>query len=175
MAMGPAELLARYRVGVERLDSRAFELSSEDLDRAWGQSAGVGKWPIRVLLGHLADAEVTFVHRMRRVVAEPGSEMGVWDDQAFIDAGLYGVVAMDEGGSAVSPPIGAAVAVLHTLRQWTGLWLADLPESRWRYAGMHPEHGPMTLKDLLAYATWHVEHHGYFCNMKVARLAELGG
>lgn len=175
LVMTPAELLERYRVGVERLDSRVFDLSSEDLDRAWGAAAGVGKWPIRVLLGHLADAEVSFVHRMRRVVAEPGSEMGVWDDQAFIDAGLYGVVSMEEGGAPTSPPIGAAVAVLHTLRQWTALWLAELSEDRWRYAGLHPERGPMTLRDLLAYATWHLEHHGYFCNMKVARLVELSG
>ena len=170
LAMDRSELIGRFVVGIDRLDGRVFELPSDDLDRAWPRDAGVGKWPIRVLLGHLADAEVSFVHRMRRVVAEPGCELGAWDDEAFIDAGHYGVIATSEGGEATRPPIGAAVAVIHTLRGWMGPWLADLPAEAWTKSGMHPERGPMSLKDILAYDTWHLERHAWFCNLKVAKL-----
>ena len=169
-AMATTELIDRFDIGVDRLDSRVFELGGEDLDRAWPIDAGVGKWPIRVLLGHLADAEVSFVHRMRRVVAEPGCEIGVWDDQAFIDAGHYGVVAMTEGEPPASPAIGADVAVIHTLRKWAVPWLRSLPERSWSQQGLHAVRGPMSLHDLLAYDTWHLERHAWFCNRKVEQL-----
>lgn len=169
-AMPVGELIDRFDIGVDRLDARVFELTPEDLDRAWPLDAGVGKWPIRVLLGHLADAEVSFVHRMRRVVAEPGCELGVWDDNAFIDAGLYGVLSMTEGQAPASPAIGADVAVIHTLRKWVGPWLRTLPLPAWSRLGLHPEHGPLSLRHVLAYDTWHLERHAWFCNLKVDRL-----
>ena len=173
-AMAAEVLIDRFEIGVDRLDLRVFEVPSEELDRAWLSDAGVGRWPIRVLLGHLADAEISLTHRMRRVVAEPGCELGVWDDQAFIDAGHYGVVAMAEGGSPSSPAIGGDVAVIHTLRRWTGPWLRTIPEAAWSRGGLHPERGPMSLQDLLAYTTWHLERHAWFCNLKVARLLAGG-
>ncbi|MEO1585472.1 MAG: DinB family protein [Planctomycetota bacterium] len=170
--LGVPALISRFAIGVDRLDARVFELPSEELDRAWPIEAGVGKWPIRVLLGHLADAELAYVHRMRRVVAEPGCEIALWDEHAFIDAGHYGVVAHAEGGDATRPPIGAAVAVIHTLRGWMGPWLSELPGDAWSKRGLHPERGLMTLRDLLVYDTWHLERHAWRCNQKVAKLAD---
>ncbi len=169
-AMAPGELLEPFEAGVDRLDARVFEVPDEDLDRAWPKDAAVGKWPIRVLLGHLADAELSFAHRMRRVVAEPGCEIGAWDEDAFIDAGHYGVVAMVEGDTPTRPAIGADVALLHTLRKWLGPWLAGLPAEAWERSGLHAQRGPMTLRDLVAYDTWHLERHAWFCNLKVDRL-----
>ncbi len=172
-SMVPEVLIERFEIGVDRLDRRVFEVGSADLDRAWPTDAGVGKWPIRVLLGHLADAEISLCHRMRRVVAEPGCEINAWDEQAFIDAGHYGVVAMAEGGTPSTPAIGADVAVIHTLRRWMTPWLRTLPHQVWSRLGVHPEHGPLSLAHMLAYDTWHLEHHAWHCNRKVARL--LGG
>ena len=75
--------------GLQRFDSRIFELSDEQMDMAFLPDAGVGRWPVRVLVGHLADAELAFIHRMRRAVAEENPVLAVWDENAFIDAGLY--------------------------------------------------------------------------------------
>lgn len=169
-AMSAEQLIERFEIGVDRFDHRVFEVASEDLDRAWPIDAGVGKWPIRVLLGHLADAELSLCHRMRRVVAEPGCEINAWDDQAFIDAGHYGVIAMTEGGTPSTPAIGADVAVIHTLRKWMGPWLKTMPHQAWSRLGVHPERGPMSLRHLLAYDVWHLEHHAWYCNLKVAKL-----
>ncbi|MBL8991298.1 MAG: hypothetical protein JNJ48_06935, partial [Phycisphaerae bacterium] len=83
-----AALIARYRIGLENFDPRAVRLSDEQLDTAFLPDAGVGRWPCRVLLGHLADAELAFVHRMRRIVGEDGPVFSLWDENTFIDHGL---------------------------------------------------------------------------------------
>jgi hypothetical protein len=164
LAQSPTELLARFRVGVERFDRRVLTLMDSQLDTAFQPEGGVGRWPARVLLGHLADAEVAFVHRMRRCVAEDGPLFSVWDENAFIDSGLYGT---PETGPKF--PIGGFIATIHTLRAWTGEWLTTLPESAFQRRAMHPERGEQSLRLILAYDTWHLEHHAWFLNLKVAK------
>jgi hypothetical protein len=166
-----AELPRRYRFSVGHFDERVFELSDEQLDQAWMPEAGVGRWPIRVLLGHLADAEVVYTHRLRRAVAEPGAVLALWDEDAFIDAGLYAGGARDGGGPLrVPPPPGAFVASIYTLRQWTGEWLSSLTDQAWGRTVMHPQRGELSVRDLAHLNTWHVEHHAMFLNAKVERL-----
>lgn len=161
MAMSVSQLLERYRIGVENFDRRVFELTDEQLDMAWLPSAGVGQWPCRVLLGHLADAEIFFVGRMRQMVAEDRPTFNVWDENAFIDSGMY-----------VGPknPIGAYIAAVHTLRKWTGEWLGTLPAAAFDRMALHPVRGPQSMKTVLTYDAWHLEHHGWYLNAKVRRL-----
>jgi hypothetical protein len=161
LAMSPAQLMDRYRIGVERFDRRVLELDDAQLDMAWLPEAGVGRWPCRVLLGHLADAEVFFVGRMRQMIAEDRPIFSVWEEEAFIDAGMY---------DGPKHPIGAFIATIHTLRKWIGEWLGTLKPEAFDRKAMHPIRGEQTLKMVLAYDTWHLEHHGWFLNAKVARL-----
>ncbi len=35
---------------------------------------------------------------------------------------------------------------------------------------MHPQRGVQTLKEILSYCTWHVEHHARFLKLKVDKL-----
>lgn len=159
-----AALIDRYAIGVERFDRRVLELEHSELDTAFRPDAGVGRWPARVLLGHLADAELVFVHRMRRVVAEDGPLLAAWDEEAFIDRGLY-------GGAEEGPrhPIAAFIATVHTLRQWTAPWLRTLQPPAWGRRAMHPQRGEQTTRVILEYATWHVEHHAWYLNAKVRK------
>lgn len=122
-----------------------------------------------MLIGHLADAELSFVHRMRQVVAEDGPVFAVWDENAFIDRHLYGT---PETGRRY--PIGGFLATIHTLRRWTAEWLATLPEADFARKGLHPERGPLSLRTIIEYDTWHLEHHGWFLNAKVRKLAGAG-
>jgi hypothetical protein len=166
-----SELIARFRVGVERFDRRVFELADAQLDTAFRPDAGVGRWPVRVLLGHLADAELSFVQRLRRVVAEDGPVLEAWDEEAFIDRGLYGT---PETGP--QHPVGAYVAAVHTLRAWIGPWLGTLPAADFARQGLHSVRGPISFRTILEYDTWHLEHHAWYLNRKVARLlGEAGG
>lgn len=161
----PEALLERYRLGVERFDPRVLKLDDAQLDTAFRPDAGVGRWPCRVLLGHLADAEVAFVHRLRKVAAEDRPILQPWDEDAFIDAGLYGTPQ-----TGAKFPIGAFVAAIHTLRQWTAAWLPTLPEPAWTRTGLHTQRGEQSLRTIFTYDTWHLEHHAWYLNRKVARL-----
>jgi hypothetical protein len=49
-----------------------FGLREADLDRQYGQ----GKWLVREILNHLADAETILYDRIRRVIAEPKGSSG---------------------------------------------------------------------------------------------------
>lgn len=62
---------------------RVFQLTESQIDQAFlPQSVNVGRWPIRVLIGHLADAEVAAVHRMRRIVGEDNPVVSGWDERS---------------------------------------------------------------------------------------------
>lgn len=160
-ALAAPELIARYRQGLQRFDSRIFELSDEQADLAFLPDAGVGRWPVRVLVGHLADAELAFTHRMRRALAEENPVLSAWDENAFVDAGLY------NGGRY---PLGGFVATIHTLRRWTAEWLASLSPEQLERQALHPEQGPISIRYMLARTTWHLEHHARFLNAKIERM-----
>jgi DinB superfamily len=155
------ELVARYRRGLEYFDRRVFDLSDEQADMAFLPDAGVGRWPVRVLVGHLADAELAVTHRMRRAVAEEHPVVSPWDENAFVDAGLYA------GGQH---PIAGFVAVLHTTRRWTAEWLHTLSAEQLQRRVLHPEKGELSVQRMTAMTTWHLEHHARYLNAKICRL-----
>lgn len=158
--LADSELIARYRKGLELIDARVFELSDEQLDMAFLPDAGVGNWPARVLIGHLADAELAYTHRMRRAVAEDSPVVNAWDENAFVDAGLYA------GGKY---PIAGFIAVIHTIRRWTAEWLSTLTAEQVRRRAMHETKGEVSVRNMLEYTTWHLEHHVRFLNAKICK------
>lgn len=164
------EAVRRYRASIACLDDRVFELDDEQLDQAWLPEAGVGRWPIRAVLGHLADAEMMQSQRIRRAVAEPGSVTGAWDPDAWFDSGIYGSAGGPNGEAAVNgmpPPIGAFVAAIYTTRQWMGEWIGALGDEAWGRSVLHQTRGALTVRELVAMNTWHLEHHAWYVNAKV--------
>lgn len=176
MQIPTLHLTMRFRKGIEHIDRRVFDLSERQIDQAFLPDANVGRWPIRVLLGHLADAELVFVHRMRRAVGEENPVVALWDEDSFVDANIYDAGPKEyadnpEADQArVMRAIGGYMATIHTLRQWSSQWLLSLPESAWERKIMHPSIGPMTIKTILAYDTWHLEHHAAFLTKKLDRM-----
>ncbi|MCC5821862.1 MAG: DinB family protein [Phycisphaerales bacterium] len=165
-ALDADTLVSRLRIGVEHFDPRVFELTDEQLDQAWLPDAGAGRWPIRVLLGHLADAEIVNAHRIRRAFGENNPTLAVWDEDAFIDSGLYGCTE----ASAFRPPIGGDVAAIHTTRSWMVAMLYQFEADHWQRRALHPERGPITIRDIADYNCWHLEQHAAYLNAKVFRM-----
>ncbi len=167
------QLISRFRRGVEAFDRRVFELNERQIDMAFLPDAGVGAWPIRVLVGHVADADLAAIHRMRRVVAEENPVFADWDENAFVDSNLYGNVHEgyadhpEADHARVMNALGGPMAVIHTNRQWAGQWMLSLDESAWSRSGMHPVKGVMTLRDILVSYVWHLEHHAGFLTRKL--------
>lgn len=160
-----AELVLRFKTGVENFDPRVLSLTDAQLDTAFRPDAGVGRWPCRVLLGHLADAEMVWNHRARRAVGEDRPVFALWDENAFIDAHIYG--APETGAKH---PAGAFVAVVHSQRLWMAGWLQTLTEPQWQRSGMHPERGATSVRRMIELTTWHLEHHAWYVNAKCAKL-----
>lgn len=158
-ALPDAELLMRYRHGLELMDQRIFELSDEQVSREFSPEAGAGLWPVRVLLGHLADADVAFTQWMRRAVAEDEPVVDSWNELAFIDSGMYSKGTVAE-----------FVAVIRSMRRWTGDWLATLSPEPMARQIVHKDAGAMSVRRLMVCAAWHLEHHGWYLNAKMARI-----
>ena len=136
-----------------------FDLTDEQTDRTFGEDEGVGLWSVRKLLGHLADAELVFTHRIRRIIAEDGPVLALWDHEAFLDSSIY--------GPELRSPAAGFVAAIHTMRRWTAELLMSLTPEQWERTAMHPEQGEVRVLKLVEYAAWHVENHAKFLKMKL--------
>jgi DinB superfamily len=161
-----ATLCARMRVGLELFDPRVVELDNDQVSQAWLEDAQVGSWPIRVLIGHLADAELVLAHRVRKIIAEENPTLSLWDEHAFIDGGIYGCTE----GSNLLPPMGGDLAMIHTTRSWLVALLMQLDDSQWERTGMHPTNGPMSARTIANYHCWHLEHHAWYLNAKIEKM-----
>ena len=68
-----------------------FDLSNEQLDRNYG----AGKWPVRFILHHLADAETVLNDRIRRVLSEPRQVLWAFDQDAWATGLDYSRLPLD--------------------------------------------------------------------------------
>jgi hypothetical protein len=68
-----------------------FDLSDEQLDRTYGP----GKWSVRFLLHHLADAETVLFDRIRRVLSEPRQVLWAFDQDAWASGLNYSHLPLD--------------------------------------------------------------------------------
>jgi len=167
-ALAATDAVERYRSGVLLLNKSLLSMDDEALDtffRPEADGGGVGRWSCRALVGHLADAEIVFAHRLRRAAAEENPIMPGWDADAMIDAGLYA----DEPRN-IRMPVAGFVAVIHTTRKWMSEWLDTLPDAAWQRRLLHETRGEFTLRTMLDLATWHLEHHVWFLDRKLALL-----
>src|SRR5580692_10955536 len=74
-----SELLERYRRGPEVLAMVLTGVFGEEEDF----TAAPGKWSIRQIVAHLADAELVGAHRFRQVIAEDGPTLIAFDQDAW--------------------------------------------------------------------------------------------
>jgi len=139
-----ADLLERYRRGAEVL---AVVLTGvfgdeEDFVRA------PGKWSIRQIVAHLADAELVGAHRFRQVLAEDNPTLIAFDQEAWTRNLDYARRKPKQS--------------LETFRRIRGEnyeLLKEQPESAFARTGNHSENGAMTLRRLLEGYAQHAESH----------------
>lgn len=158
-------LLEQYAAWAQHVPKRLLDLDDEQLDTAFRAESGLGRWPVRVLIGHLADCEIVYTFRMRRTASELNPVLANFDPDTFADAGLYG----DANGGA-DKPVAGFVALIHTLRAWTTEWLSTLDDETWSRRALHPNDGDVDLHHIVAKAVWHVAHHGVYLDRKLNRL-----
>ena len=68
-----------------------FDLSEAQLQRRYGP----GKWTVRFILHHLADAETVLFDRIRRVISEPRQVLWAFDQGAWATGLDYSKIPLD--------------------------------------------------------------------------------
>lgn len=121
-----------------------FELGDDDLARTYAP----GKWPVRFILLHLADAETVLFDRIRRVLSEPRQVLWVFDQDAWAKGLDYSRVPLD-----------VSRRVYESVRNAI-IYYADLYyEEKGHLEFVHSVTGVRTLKDELDKVASHNQHH----------------
>ncbi len=161
-ALSTGDLIDRYAAGVHSLDPRLLHATDEQASTYLRPEAGAGRWSCRALVVHLADSEMVLIHRMRRIACEEKPVLAIWDEDTFIDA-----CVSDGSEGQPPPPVAGAIGTIHSLRLWTRDWLGTLSTEAYERTGLHPERGAVSLRDILEYSAWHIEHHALFLRKKL--------
>lgn len=139
-----ADLLERFRRGAELVAMSMTGCAGAELDFV----PGPGRWSVRQIVCHLADAEIVGAMRFRQTIAEDNPAVQWYDEKAWAEN-------LDYAKRKVSP-------VIETFRRIRGEnyeLLKDLPAAAYSRTCRHSELGPLTLLDLLRIYTEHAENH----------------
>jgi hypothetical protein len=137
-------LLERFRRGPELLAVVLTGVFGEEEDFA----TAPGKWSIRQIIAHLADAELVGAHRFRQVLAEDHPTLIAFDQDAW---------ARNLDYARRKPKL--SLEAFRRLRAENYELLKDLPESAFGRTGNHTENGVVTLRSMLEGYAGHAESH----------------
>jgi hypothetical protein len=138
-----AALLERYRRGPELLAVILTGVYGEEED--FGLP---GKWTVRQIVAHLADAEMVGAHRLRQVIAEENPTLIAFDQDAWTRNLDY----------ARRKPK-TSLETFRRIRAENHELLKDLPPAAFDRVGNHSENGRMTLRQLVEGYAGHAESH----------------
>ncbi len=122
----------------------AFELPEQVLMYTYAP----GKWTIRQLLNHIADAETVLYDRIRRAIAEPRQVLWAFDQDRWNEQLGYSTFPL-EINRAIYASVREGVIHLAKTHYATG---ADK-------TFVHSETGVRSLKDEFEKIAWHNAHH----------------
>lgn len=138
------ETLERFRRGPELLAVVLTGVYGEETDF----TPGAGKWSIRQIIAHLADAELAAAHRFRQVIAEDNPTLIAFDQDAWAANLNYGKRQPKQ-----------SLESFRRVRADNYELLKDLPESAFERKGTHSQRGALTLLQLLDGFAGHAESH----------------
>lgn len=114
-----------------------------------------GKWSTLEVVCHLADFEIVYADRLKRVLAENEPPLRGGDPSQFAAHLAYEARDLDE-----------ELAVIDATRKQLARILRTLHPEDFERRGIHSEAGPITLGQLLERITGHVPHHLRFIQEK---------
>jgi uncharacterized damage-inducible protein DinB len=138
------ELIAWIETAPDRLREAVAGLNAEQLDTPYRP----GGWTVRQVVHHVPDSHLNAYLRCKWALTE---------DQPTIKT-------YDEGRWAELPdsrtvPVEVSLALLENLhRRWVAL-LRALPAADFQKTLKHPDHGVITLDQILSLYAWHGQHH----------------
>jgi DinB superfamily len=137
------EIITRLQAARDRTLAY-FDLADDQLDHTYGP----GKWPVKFILHHLADAETVLFDRIRRVLSEPRQVLWAFDQDAWATGLGYSRMPL-ELSRRVYEAVRAGIIYQASLHY-------ELDGNR---EFVHSETGVRTLKDEFDKVASHNEHH----------------
>jgi hypothetical protein len=118
-------------------------LTDEQLDTPYRD----GGWTVRQVVHHVADSHANAYLRFRWVVADEGTTIKTYDQDAWARL------------SDMKMPVGPSLRMIDGLHErWTG-FLRSLPAEAWQKKATHPDHGEISLDRLLEIYSDHGANH----------------
>lgn len=143
--MNRAELIKKFAAGPNHLRSALDSIPVEAYDFRPDPSA----WTIREIIIHMPDSETSGYVRVRKIIAESGAEVDVYDQVAWAGKLKYG-----------DSDIQLAIDLFDLMRQFTVSMLSRVDENTWSENYItHPEDGKLTLATWLEVYARHAEKH----------------
>ena len=138
-----AELIARYRAGVEQVEAALAGADEAELDAVPPD----GGWTARMVVHHLADSESNSYLRVRILLADDGAFIQGYDEERFAERLHY------------ERPTDASLAVFRAVRASTAELLDQLGDADWNRVGTHSESGTYSMDDWLDIYAAHAFDH----------------
>jgi len=138
------QLIRRYERGGELLNKSLKYVPKALLDVA----PAPGKWSVRQITVHVCDTEFVMGHRIRLMIAEPGSIVLSFDQDRWVDSLASNRI-----------PITTAVQAFAAMREFTSAVLRQAPLSVWENKVRHDTRGEISLRWYVEHAAEHVEKH----------------
>ncbi len=143
--MSIKELAAEYEASTQFFLQLVNSLKEEDLDRSDAEG-----WTPRQVIHHVADSEAQSYARLRRLIAEPGTQIQGYDEGKWAE---NATLAYSDSDTAASVEVFAAV------RKSSHLLLLRLSEAQLDNTGVHTESGEYSVRTWLQTYTNHPKDH----------------
>ena len=151
------QLIEQYEQGGQKMANAIAGLTDHEL-RA---TPIPGKWSTLHVVMHLADGELAFADRLKRIIAMDNPMLLAWDENKFSANLFYDAQSVED-----------AITLIQTIRKQMTRVLKKLPDAAFLRTGTHSERGPQTLEQVIGFANWHLDHHLKFIAEKRAKLGK---
>jgi hypothetical protein len=148
----PCTLIKAYSCGYELLCNAVSSTSKS----SWDVIPIEGKWSIRQVVCHLADSELVYADRMKRVIAEDNPTFFDADPDVFLPALNCSQRSLE-----------TELNLIESVRNHMLPILECCDREGFHRTGVHSLDGPMTLRTLLERITGHIPHHVAFIEEKL--------
>ena len=137
-------LLAKYSSGYDLLKSQ-LKLVPE---RAIYYKPSPNQWSIAEIIVHLADSEAHGFVRAKKIIAESGGRVGIYNQQIWAEQLYYDKMEYRD-----------ALELIRIVRKNLHRVLSLIPDVTWYNYIYHPESGKITLLDWIHLYTDHIDIH----------------
>jgi hypothetical protein len=152
-----AQYMARIAGNIEGKDPLVVQRQSPDMlalliegvpEEALLRERAPGKWSVREILAHLAEAEMVSTWRYRQMIEQSGVTLTSFNQDEWARLGDYGATEPRE-----------SLQIFRLLRKKNLQMFARLTPEEWQRFGTHSERGKMTVKDLVRQMAGHDLNH----------------